>query len=161
VFVHVVFYLMLLLLPGRIYAQTSEPLHEHAKMERALVSASEPPIKITINPEARVSVTLSGTLPRPVLCGTANDLAVEIVNQGFITSRLEAALVGDVPAGASLDFHPAPLKGVPEERRNLRITLMKPNPTDLTIAFKAHNEIPDIGGRDRIHFVMRCVQHSP
>jgi hypothetical protein len=28
--------------------------------------------------------------------------------------------------------------------------------TDLTIAFKAHNEVPDLGGRDRVHFLMRC-----
>jgi hypothetical protein len=151
---------MLLLFPGYICAQTGEHMKGHDKAEPDIVSANEPPIKITINPEARVSVILAGTLPRPVLCGTATDLAVKIVNQGFITSRLEAALVGDVPAGVSLDFHPAPLKGVPEELRNIRITLMKPNPADLTIAFKAHNEIPDIGGRDRIHFVMRCVQHT-
>ena len=118
----------------------------------------EAPIQITINPEARVSVALSGTLPSPVPCGTAADLSVKILNLGFITSRLEAEFVGDTPAGVNLDFHPAPLKGSREEFRNLRITLSKPEPTDLTIRFKAHNEVPDLGGRDRIHFVMRCDQ---
>jgi hypothetical protein len=118
----------------------------------------EAPIQITINPEARVSVALAGALPHPVPCGTAADFSVKILNQGFITSRLEAELVGDTPAGVNLDFHPAPLKGVQEEIRHLRITLTRPDPTDLTIAFKAHNEVPDLGGRDRVHFVMHCVQ---
>ena len=118
----------------------------------------EPAIQITINPEARVSVALTGTLPRPVPCGTAADFSVKILNQGFITSRLEAEFVGDTPAGVTLDFHPASLKGVREEFRHLRITLTRPDPTDLTIMFKAHNEVPDLGGRDRVHFVMRCVQ---
>lgn len=121
-------------------------------------AAQEAPIQITINPEARVSVALAGTLPQPVPCGTPADFSVRILNQGFVTSRLEAEFVGDTPAGASLDFHPEPLKGVREEFRHLRIRLARPDPVDLTIAFKAHNEVPDLGGRDRIHFVMRCVQ---
>src|SRR5579864_4545476 len=112
---------------------------------------------ITINPEARVRVALGGALPQPVSCGTAANLAVRIVNQSFTTSRLEAQFVDDVPEGVSLDFRPAPLKGVREESRNLRITLTNPDPTDLTVAFKAHNVPPDLGGRNRVHFVMRCV----
>ena len=116
-------------------------------------------IQITINPEARVSVALAGSsLPHPVPCGTAADFSVKILNQGFITSRLEAEFVVDTPAGVNLDFHPEPLKVVREELRHLRITLTRPDLTDITIAFKAHNEVPDLGGRDRIHFVMHCVQ---
>jgi len=123
-----------------------------------LAAPQEAPIQITINPEARVSVALAGSLPHPVPCGTAVDFSVKILNQGFITSRLEAEFVGDTPAGVNLDFHPEPLKGVREELRHLRITLTRPDPTDLTIAFKAHNEVSDLGGRDRIQFVMHCVQ---
>src|SRR2546430_11195875 len=119
-----------------MFAQTDGHTHDHHK-EAETVSANEPPIKITINLEARVSVVLSGALPRPVPCGIAADLPVKVVNKGFITSRLEAEFVGDVPAGVSLDFHPAPLKGVREEFRRLSITLIKPDPTDLTIAFRA------------------------
>jgi hypothetical protein len=36
----------------------------------------EAPIQITINPEARVSVALAGSLPPPVPCGTAADFSV-------------------------------------------------------------------------------------
>jgi hypothetical protein len=123
----------------------------------ATASPNDPPIKITINPEVRVSVTLAGALPPPVLCGKPAELLVKIVNQGFVTSRLEAEFAGESPAGATLDFHPEPLKGVPEELRTLYLTLTAPGPTDVTLAFRSHNNAPDLGGRDRIHFIMRCL----
>ena len=136
-------------------AEYGEHLQHHRKMETD--SPNEPPIKITINPEERVSVVLAGVLPPPVPCGTATELSVKIVNQGFVTAPLEAELVDDAPADVTLDFHPEPLKGVPDELRTLHITLTKPGPTDLTIAFRAHNEIPDLGGRDRVHFLIHCL----
>lgn len=129
-------------------------IHNNDKMKLGV--ANEPPVKITINPEARVSAALVGALPLPAPCGTAVTLPVKIVNQGFMTSRLEAQLVDDAPSDVELDFHPDPLKGLPEERRELFITLTKPGPTDITIAFRAHNAILDLGGRNRIHFLMQC-----
>jgi hypothetical protein len=130
---------------------------DHRTMEMGVGAPSDAPIKITINPEARVSVVLAGELPPPAPCGMAANLPVKIVNQGFVTAQLEAALVDNAPAGVTLDFHPAPLKGVPEELLALRLVLAHPGPMDLTIAFKARNEIPDLGGRDRVHFLMTCV----
>ena len=144
------------LLPALARAN-DEHTHDHRAMEMGVGSPNDPPIKITINPEARVSVTLAGQLPPPAPCGIAADLPVKIVNQGFVTAQLEAELVDNAPAGVTLDFHPAPLKGLPEELRALRIVLAQPGPADLTIAFKAHNEIADLGGRDRVHFLMSCV----
>lgn len=133
-----------------VQAQTHEHAHES-------VSPTDLPIEITINPEARVSVTLGGALPLPVACGTAADLRVKIINQGFVTSRLEARFIGNTPAGAKLAFDPQPLKGVPEELRELRITLTKRGLTDLTVAFRTHNNAPDLGDRDRVHFLMSCL----
>jgi cell division septation protein DedD len=135
-----------------------EHTQDHRAMEMGVGSPNDAPIKITINPEARVSVALAGQLPPPAPCGIATDLPVKIVNQGFVTAQLEAELVGNAPAGVTLDFHPTPLKGLPEEMRALRIVLAQPGPVDLTIAFKAHNEIADLGGRDRVHFLMSCVR---
>jgi hypothetical protein len=126
---------------------------DHVHADAAL--PNDPAIKITINPEARVSVALVGALPSPFSCGTAANLPVKVVNQGFVTARLEAGLVGD-PAGVTLDFDPRPLTGISDELRMLRITLTHSGPTDITIAFKAHNGTPDLGGRDRIHFLIRC-----
>jgi hypothetical protein len=145
----------LLVLPVLAYADDNENIPDHQQMEAA--APNDPPLKITINPEARVSVTLAGRLPPSVPCGTATDLAVRIVNQGFVTAQLEAELVGDVRAGATLDFHPEPLKGVPEELRNLCIRLIEPGSTDLTLSFRTDNNAPDLGGRDRVHFLMHCL----
>ena len=133
-----------------VHAQT----HEHA---RESVSPTDPPITITINPEARVSVTLGGALPPPVACGIAADLRVRIINQGSVTSRLEAQFIGNTPAGAKLTVDPRPLQGAPEELRDLRITLTTPGPTDLTVSFRTHNNTPDLGDRDRVHFLMSCL----
>jgi hypothetical protein len=146
--------IMVGLFPALIRAEVLG-MHEHYPVESA--SVTEPAIQISINPEARVSVVRAGALPPSVPCGTPASLEIKIVNQGFVTTPLEARLI-DAPAGASLDFHPEPLKGMPQERRTLRITLIRPGETDLTVAFKAHRAIPDLGGRDRVHFLMHCVQ---
>jgi hypothetical protein len=113
------------------------------------------PIVVTINPEARVSAALAGPMPQ-AHPGTPVDLPVKVVNLGFVTATLEAELVGDAVPGAALEFHPEPLKGLPVETRMLRLTLKAPGTVDLTMAFRTHNEIPDLGGRDRIHFLMVC-----
>lgn len=65
-------------------------------------------------------------------------------------------LVGDPNPNARLDFSDKALKGVPQETRTLRITLLKSMPTDLTIAFRVRHDVPNPGGRDRVHFVLRC-----
>lgn len=119
--------------------------------------SDEAPIQITINPEGRVSVALGGALPPPGLHRTSVEFRIAIVNQGFVTSRLEAQLVGNPPPGATLDFHPEPLKGWPRETRTLRITLPQAGQIDLTIAFRLHDESPDLGGRDRIHLLLRAT----
>jgi hypothetical protein len=144
-----------LLLPLFSWAAAEQHAHEHATTATPL--SDGPPITITINPEARVSAALGGALPAPTQCGSANTLSLKIVNQGFVTAKLEAQFAGDAPAGATLTFQPEPLKGVPEELRSLRITLTQPGPTDVTIAFRAHNALPDIGGRDRVHFLLHCL----
>lgn len=146
----------MLVAPGLATAQGEGMMGEHHHMPAA-AAVSDPPIVITINPEARVSVALAGRLPPPARCGEAAELAVRVDNQGFVTSHLEADFVGEPPAGARLDFHPLPLTGARHELRSMRITLTRPGLTDLTIAFRARNEAPDLGERDRVHFLMRCL----
>ncbi len=80
-------------------------------------------------------------------------------------ARISAVLTGPLPTGpcgAPLDFHPAPLQGLPEEARDLRITMRQAGPVDITIAFRAHNQgvRGDLGGRDRAHFLLRCEPKS-
>lgn len=144
--------LALLMLPGMNRAADGEHIHEHHSQVE--VGA---PIRITINPEARVSVMMAGELPPPAPCGTAVDLPVSVLNHGFVTAQLEAHWVGDAPPGARLEFRSAPLSGAPQERHSLKIYLAHPGPTDLAIAFKARDDVPDLGGRNRVHFLMSCT----
>jgi hypothetical protein len=147
---------IILVISWAALTQAQDQPHSHNRDVAKASASSDAPIKITINPEARVSVVMAGPLPQPAACGSAVDLPVIIINQGFVTAQLEAELVGNAPAGVTVDFHPERLKGVPEEVRKLRVTLTKRGPTDVTIAFRAHNEIPDLGGRDRVHFLIHC-----
>lgn len=134
-------------------AEMGRDHHHHAMPE---MSVQRAPIEISINPEARVSVALGARMPAHNVCGRPIVLPVRVVNDSFITASLEARLVGNVPSGVTVDFHPAPLSGQSEERRQITITLAKPGTKDLTISFKAHNDIRDLGGRDRVHFLMSC-----
>jgi len=96
----------------------------------------EAPIEVTINPESRVSVALVGPLPPAAPCGVVTKLRVSIANYGFLTARLEATLVGTLPAGVTVFLQPDPLKGVAYETRNLLVKLTRPGLLDLTIALK-------------------------
>jgi hypothetical protein len=117
--------------------------------------AGDAPILVTINPEGRVSVALVGALPPPAPIGTPIGISVAVMNHGYSTGRLEARLVGSPAAPATLDFAPEPLTGAPLEKRTLHVTLAGAAPADLTIAFSLRNESPDLGGRDRIHMLLR------
>jgi len=50
-------------------------------------------IRITVNPEARVSATLLGSMSPILRCGSATDLPVTIVNQGNLTTALEVEII--------------------------------------------------------------------
>jgi hypothetical protein len=160
-------------------AGDDERHHQPAVMDRApasrdatsIVASSDPtpidpassttaPIRLTINPEARVSVAMTDVMPPPVSCGAVLDVPVDVVNQGFVTAPLDATLVGNAPKGITVTLDAEPLKGVPAETRMLHVTLTQPGLTDLTVAFRARNEIPDLGGRDRVHFLVKCFQQT-
>jgi hypothetical protein len=130
--------------------------HQHHEHTAEASVPKDAPIKITINPEVRVSVSRGGDLPPPAACGRPIDLPVQIANQGFLTAPLEARLVEPAPEGLHVEFSADRLMGTREEQRMLRVTLKRPGPIDITIAFRAKNDISDLGGRDRIHLLLRC-----
>ena len=87
------------------------------------------------------------------------EIPVKVVNQGFMSALLEARLVNVVP-GLEVELSSGPLSGAREEYRTPRVRQEKSDPTDITVAFHARNEIPDLGGRDRIHFVCAVTRIS-
>src|ERR1700722_8520132 len=67
----------LFLMSTLVCADEEQHAHDHQGVQPT--SPDDPPIKITINPEARISAVLAGALPPPAQCGTATDLSVKIV----------------------------------------------------------------------------------
>jgi len=114
------------------------------------------PILVTINPEARVSAKWSGPTPPAAVCGSTVEIPVAVENQGFVTSTLQAHIVGLAPAGVTLRQPPQPLNGHPSEMRAIGITLSEPGPFDVTLEFSIPNEHPDLGGRARVHVLLAC-----
>lgn len=114
------------------------------------------PIVVTINPEARVSATWMGPAPPAPVCGSAVEIPVAVVNQAFVTSALQAEIVGLAPAGATLRAQQLPLSGHASDTRAIELTLSERGPSDITIEFSIPNERPDLGGRARVHFLVAC-----
>lgn len=139
-----------------LLVQLPESGHVHAP-EAGPTASNDTPISVFINPEARVSASRNDQVPLPsAACGQVIGVAVTIVNQAFLTAPLEVRLVEPRPHGVSLAFSPQPLQGLPMERRVIQLTLTDPNLVDLTVAFGTKNNIPDLGGRDRVHFLLHC-----
>lgn len=107
--------------------------HDHHVVETR--KSTDPPIKITINPEARVSVVRGGSLPPVKACGEAIELPVKITNQGFVTASLRASIVGDGGRHISVHMDGAKLSGKAEDNWTLHLIPIGPGLVDVTIAF--------------------------
>jgi hypothetical protein len=81
---------------------------------------------------------------------------VQILNEGFVTAPLEAEVIGNRAPWVTVELTVEPLKGVAQELRKLRVTVFQPRVADVTVVFRLRNEIPDFGGKDRIHFLLTC-----
>src|SRR5262249_30812631 len=96
----------------------------------------------------------------PSACGSATALKVKVINQSFITAPLRAAIVGDGARYISLHMEGTRLTGKAEDNRTLHLIPLGPDPVDVTIAFSIDKNIGDLGGRDRVHFLLRCQGSS-
>jgi hypothetical protein len=130
--------------------------HDMGNMQ--MMSAGDAQIVVTINPEARVSAVLGASLPSPSPCSESTELKVNIVNQGRVTAPLRAKIVGDGAKLVTLHLAQEKLSGAPIDSRVLHINPLGNQPVDITIAFSVDDHVDDLGGRDRVHFLMRCLK---
>lgn len=144
---------LLLLVLASAAARTAEHAADHVAP-----SPHDAHIVVTINPEARVSAVRSATLPLPAPCGSAVTLKVKIVNQGFVTARFQASVVGDGAHRVEMHMDEAKLNGQPQDHRLLHLIPVHPGPVDVTIAFSIDDNIGGHGGHDRMHLLVRCLQ---
>ena len=142
---------LLLLVLGSASAIAQDHAHHHESLPPGNAQ-----IVVSINPEARVSAVLAAPLPAPSACGSATELKIKVINQGFITAPLRASIVGDGASRVSLHMESAKLSGNAEDHRTLHLIPLGSDPVDVTIAFSIDKNIGDLGGRDRVHFVVRC-----
>jgi hypothetical protein len=122
----------------------------------ATSAPSDAQIVVTINPEARVSAVLGAPLPAPAACGSATALNVRVINQGFVTAALRASIIGDGVSSVALQMESGKLSGESNDSRTLHLITLGPDPVDVTVAFRIDKNIGDLGGRDRIHLLLRC-----
>jgi hypothetical protein len=102
-----------------------------------------------------LEVTLTGW--SPFSPGDADNASLPVAGLDYtFTNRRTASVDAVFSFNAENLMAEPPNAGplpIPESER-----LIKPGSTDLTLSFRTHNNAPDLGGRDRIHFLMRCLQ---
>lgn len=118
-------------------------------------ATSDGVLQITINPEARVSVVRGGRIPSAI-CGQPLEIPIVIQNDGFVTAPLGVALVDPAGAFIGVELIGGAPSGAAQQQRMLRLIGIEKRPTDITIAFRLRKDFPDIGGRDRVHFLTWC-----
>src|SRR5688500_13764425 len=82
---------------------------EHVRHQDHVAHPADAHIVVTINPEARVSAVVGAPLPVPPTCGSAMTLTVKVINQGFVTAPLRAAIAGNEGAQVALHLDEAKL----------------------------------------------------
>lgn len=133
-------------------AAGGSPCHCHDAVP--LLTESAEHLVVTINPEARVSVVRPAASVFTVSGGEL-ELTIGIINEGGVTGFLRTKLVGSVPGWVTLEADAEPLTGAPREQQRARLVFSEPRMADLTIAFALPGESPDLGGRDRVSFLVR------
>lgn len=112
-------------------------------------------ITVTINPEVRVSAAISRASLPELSEGDRLMVPITIVNQAFATLELEAVLLEPRSSDVRLEFPVERLTGRAREQRVMTLTVGGSGPVDVTVGFRLVSEKPDLGGRDRIHFLVQ------
>ena len=118
-------------------------------------------IVVTINPEARVSASLSAALPPPRACGSPIELNIKVINKGLVTAPLLAFALEDAERYVDVEMEPQKLNGEAEDSRVLRLIPHGPQPADVTIVFSLKNNIKDHGRNNQVHLLLSCLPKTP
>lgn len=115
------------------------------------------PVIVTINAEARVSVTVANKLYRRQPCNGAIAVPITIINVGSVTALLEAHVIDGLPGVDKVSVSGGRLSGAREELRALHLPLTASGFIDITLSFRIEDDIADLGGRDRVHLLLKCL----
>jgi hypothetical protein len=114
-------------------------------------------IEVTINPEARVSIGRTQvplTMPQ---CEKSAVWLIRIVNQGFVSARLNFRILAAPPANLVILEPVTPrLTGAAVEYRALHFRVNETRQMDITLGVDAGPATSDIGERARLPVLLQC-----
>lgn len=131
--------------------------HNHGHLQTHATQLGDVQVLVTINPEARVSAAVAAPMPPPKKCGEVTEIVVRVINDGFVTAPLRAAIVGGARSRVALHMDIAKLSGAAEDVRQLHLIPLQQEVTDVTVAFSIEDNLGDLGGRDRVHLLVQCI----
>jgi len=117
-------------------------------------------LALVVNPEARVYATVEQFAVHGTTIGAPVELDVAVINSGFVTAAIQVDLVGPVDGSIEIEGDRSALTGAPQERRTLRLIPHAEGWIDVTLVFAFPGEPADLGGRDRVHLLVRSANRS-
>lgn len=112
-------------------------------------------LALAVNPESRVYATVED---HAIFTATRHEtlwIEVAVANSGYVTAPVAVSLIAPADGSATLIWSGSPLSGSSREVRSLGIITKVTGLIDLTITFSLPSEPPDLGGRDRVHLLVR------
>jgi hypothetical protein len=125
-------------------------------------------IKVTINPEGRVTAYRTMVQIPEIHCGTASNWLVRISNSGYVTAPLSVrvkngplnpAMVPDAAAAFSLPN--TKLTGARVEYQVMHLAFDQPTQVDATLVFAVGPATSDLGSRAEVPVLIKCVRSPP
>jgi hypothetical protein len=114
--------------------------------------ATDAPIAVTINPEARVNVARSGAPVGTLKPGEWHPIAVTVVNDGFVTGPL--AVESEPVSGLQLEMPAHELTGEHRQETVFRVRLDAPTVVDVTLTFRALGALGGLANHSTVNLLL-------
>lgn len=111
------------------------------------------PLRVTINPEARVAVERTPAGLGDLVTGRWSTIGVDIINAGFVTGRF--AIEASRAPGVEVRTPVTDLTGALRQRVEFGVRLLGPHPVDLTLRFWTLDSLGGLTDRNSTHLLLR------
>lgn len=115
--------------------------------------ATDAPLAVTINPEARVTVARTSAPLGDFVPGHWHTIEVTVVNHGFVTGPL--AIEAEPVNGVELELPTHQLSGAQREDAAFRIRFDAPAVVDVTLTFRALTALGGLATHSTISLLLR------
>ncbi|GAA1134886.1 hypothetical protein GCM10009630_36950 [Kribbella jejuensis] len=118
--------------------------------------ATDAPIAVTINPEARVNVARSGAPVGTLTTGEWHTIPVTVVNDGFVTGPL--VVEAEPVPGLELDAAANELTGEHRQDAAFRVRLDEPTMVDVTLTFRALGALGGLANHSTVNLLLSSMR---